>query len=78
MLLPTVTPIPASYPSEPTAVAEVADTGEVVEEMAVPTQLPPTPEEPANTTNSLTWMFVGALILLLFGGGIIFYLTQRA
>ncbi len=79
VLLPTVTAVPTSYPSEPTAIADgVGESGDVGVETAVPTQLAPTPEESANPTNTLVWLFAGAVLLLLLGGGIIFYLTQRA
>ena len=79
--LPTVTPIPTAYPDQPTAaatvVAENVET-ETETETAVPTQPPSSPDEPANTTIPLVWLFVGAFFLLLIGGGVIFFLTQRA
>ena len=77
--LPTVTPIPTAYPDEPTAVASVDDANvDEGVETAVPTQPPASPDEPANTTIPLVWLFVGAFFLLLIGGGVIFFITQRA
>ncbi len=78
VLLPTVTAVPTSYPSEPTSVAEVVDNGgDVGVETAVPTQPAPTPEEPTNDTNSLIWLFGGAVLLLLLGGGFIFFQLSK-